>query len=310
MNVSTLRPMKLQDWGLIVILATIWGAAYPFIEVAVAELPPFTIALVRVFLASVMLSTWAALSGQGLWKHRQYWLTFLMLGTLNNAVPFTLIVWVQSHITGGLASILNATTPLFALMIAHVFTRDERLNARKLGGVAIGMSGVAVLIGVDALSDVGSYIPAELAALAASLCYATGGIVTRRRLGVFPPLVTAQGQLWSATFLLLPLTCFIDRPWAGPVPSVPVIASLVGLAALSTALAYVIYFRLVNNVGATSALLVTLLIPIAALTLGTVLLGETLTLNQAAGMLLIFSGLAVIDGRVGAWLGGLFRRVP
>jgi drug/metabolite transporter (DMT)-like permease len=195
-------------------------------------------------------------------------------------------------------------------MIAHVFTRDERLNARKLGGVTIGMSGVAVLIGIDALSDVGSYIPAELAVLAASLCYASGGIVTRRRLGVFPPLVTAQGQLWSATFLLLPLTCFIDRPWAGTVPGVSVMMSLIGLASISTALAYVIYFRLVNNVGATSALLVTLLIPIAALALGAALLGETLTVNQAAGMLLIFSGLAVIDGRVGTWLGNRFRRMP
>jgi len=212
-------------------------------------------------------------------------------------VPFSLICWGQTTIASGLAAILNATTPLFAIVLAHLLTRDERLTAPRLAGVLCGVAGVAVMIGRDAIAGIGTHVAAQLAVLAAALCYGFAGIYGRRFRGQ-PPLVTAAGQVTASTVLLLPVALVFEQPWSLALPGAPTWAAVAGTALLSTALGYVIYFRILAIAGATNLLLVTLLIPVSALLLGSLVLGEAISVSQVAGMALIFAGLAIIDGRL------------
>jgi drug/metabolite transporter (DMT)-like permease len=230
------------------------------------------------------------------------------MGLLNNAIPFSLIVWGQQHIASGVASILNAATPLFTVLLAHVLTDDERLNAGKLAGVLIGFAGVAVLLGPQALWGGGVQLGAQLLCLLGALSFALAGIFGRRfhAMGV-TPLATATGQLTASSVVMLPLALWIDRPWELAVPGAPVVVAVLALAVLSTALAYVLYFRLLASAGATNLLLVTLLIPVGAVALGVALLHEPLLPQHALGMGLIGLGLLCIDGRAGrraAWRSG------
>jgi drug/metabolite transporter (DMT)-like permease len=218
------------------------------------------------------------------------------MGLLNNVLPFALIFWGQAAITAGLAAILNATTPLFAIVLAHLLTRDERLTAPRLAGVLCGLAGVAAMIGRDALAGIGDQVAAQLAVLGGALCYALAGVWGRRFRGT-PPLSTAAGQVGTAAAMLLPAVLVLDPPWDARLPGAAALAAIAGLALLSTALAYVIYFRLLAAAGATNLLLVTLLIPVSALLLGGLVLGETIGAGQAGGMALIALGLALIDGR-------------
>jgi drug/metabolite transporter (DMT)-like permease len=234
--------------------------------------------------------------GQRMPSDLPLWRDFLLMGLLNNAIPFSLIFWGQKEIASGLASIHNATTPLFTVLVAHAFTADERATPAKLIGVGLGIAGVALMIGLDLISGFGSHLLSELAVLAAALSYAFAGVFGRRFRGR-PPLVVAAGQLTGSSALILPLALLIDRPWTGASPSLGVWAALIGLAILSTALAYVIFFRILARAGATNLLLVTFLIPVSALLLGVTFLAETVTAHQLLGMLLIGLGLAVIDGR-------------
>lgn len=224
------------------------------------------------------------------------WAAFLIMGALNNALPFSLIFWGQLRIAGGLAAILNATTPLFTVVLAQVVTRDERLTANRLGGVLLGLAGVAVLVGMTALDGLGQDVLAQLAVLGAALAYAGAGLFGRRFRGR-PPLVTAAGQLTAAWLLMLPVAPLTDRPWTLAAPGLPTWGALLGMALPSTAVAYLIYFRLLATVGATNLLLVTFLIPVSALGLGLAFLGARLDPREVAGMALIGRGLAAIDGR-------------
>lgn len=220
------------------------------------------------------------------------------MGLLNNAIPFSLIVWGQSQITAGVASILNATTPLLTVVVAHVVTADEKITPARLMGVLLGLAGVVVVIGADALSSLGVQTVAQLACLAAALSYAFAGVFGRRfrTMGV-SPLVTAAGQVTASSVTLIPVMLVVDRPWELPGPSLGTILACLGLAALSTALAYVLYFRILATAGATNLLLVTFLVPVSAILLGVVFLQETLLPNHLTGMALIGLGLATIDGR-------------
>jgi len=241
--------------------------------------------------------------GQRLPTGRAAWLAFFGMGLLNNALPFTLIFWGQTRVGAGLASILNATTPLWTVVVAHVLTADEKMNASKLLGVLFGIAGVAALIGPSALAGVGDDVPAMLAIVLATLSYAFAGIFGRRfaRMGQ-APLSVAAGQVTAATFIMLPLALLVEHPWALPPPGTTAIVALVGLALISTALAYVIYFQLLATAGATNLLLVTFLIPPSALALGTLLLDERLLQRHVAGLVLIGAGLAAIDGRLWRYL--------
>ena len=295
--------MTAKEWAMLLALSVLWGGSFFFVGVAVRELPPFTIVTVRVALAALALLIITFAIGERLPRTAAVWCAFISMGLLNNLVPFTLIVWGQTHIASGLASILNATTPLFSVLVAHALTTDERLSSTRLFGVLAGLAGTVILIGPAVLGDIGGHALAQTAILAAALSYAFAGVYGRRfhDMGV-SPLATATGQLIASTILLLPLAILIEMPWQLPAPSRETWAALVGLALLSTALAYVLYFRILATAGATNLLLVTFLIPITAILLGVLLLGEQLNTNQIVGMACIGLGLAAIDGRPAKWI--------
>lgn len=299
------------EWALLFALSLLWGGSFFFVGVAVEGLPPFTIVALRVGLAALVLHLFLLATGHRMPLDGSAWLAFFGMGFINNLVPFSLIVWGQTHIASGLASILNATTPMFSLLVAHWLTQDEKLTAGRLTGIAIGIAGVVVIIGPGVLRGLGANVLAQLAILGASLAYAFGAVFGRRfrRMGIAPH-TTAAGQVTASTAMLLPLALFFDRPWSLPAPGLEVWAAVLGLAVLSTALAYLIYFRILGSSGATNILLVTLLIPVTAVMLGVTILGEQLAARHMSGMLLIGLGLAAIDGRPAAlaWSAALRAR--
>jgi len=295
--------MGASDWLLLLALSTLWGGSYFFGKVALAELAPFTVATGRLGLAAVVLHVVVRLAGHHLPRSWRAWRAFWVMGLLNNVVPMSLILWGQRRIGSGLAAILNASTPLFTVLLAHVFTRDERLTVPKAGGVLFGLAGVAVMIGPDALGGLHRGVLAQVAMLGAAVSYAFAGIFGRR-FADSPPLVTATGQVTASSLTLLSLSLVVDQPWRLPVPGARTWAAVGALAVLCTALAYVIYFHILATSGASNLLLVTLLMPVNAVLLGTVFLGEHVEPRHLAGMALIAAGLAVIDGRLAAYLRG------
>ncbi|MGB3280671.1 MAG: DMT family transporter, partial [Pseudorhodobacter sp.] len=261
----------------------------------------------RVSLAALSLGLVLWASGTPFPKGAAVWRALLVMGLLNNALPFSFFVLAQGEIGSALAAILNATTPLFTLLVAHIATSDERLNRAKLLGLCLGFGGVVVMMGGAALLGNGTTVLAQAVCLGAALCYAFASVWGRRfkSMGV-PPLATAFGMLASTSVIMLPLVLVVDQPWRGAVPDLVPLTAILALALLSTALAYLIYFRLLANAGAVNLALVTFLIPVSAIGLGVLVLGESLALRHVLGMGLIGMGLAVIDGR----LAGKFREGP
>jgi drug/metabolite transporter (DMT)-like permease len=301
------KTMTASDWALLALLSIVWGGSFLFVGVAVRELPPLTIVALRVVTAASALLLTLRLMGVDLPRTRQVWAAFLGMSILNNVIPFTLIVWGQSHIASGLASILNATTPLFTVIVAHYLTDDERLTGQRFAGVIVGFAGVAVMIGAAAFASLDASILAQLAVLGAALSYGFSGVFGRRfkTMGI-PPLATAAGQVTVSSAILLPAALIVDRPWTLAMPSTGAIVSLAALGLVSTAFAYLIFFRLLARAGATNVGLVTFLIPVSAILLGVLVLGETLAVRHMAGMALIGAGLVLIDGRL---LSGLKARL-
>jgi drug/metabolite transporter (DMT)-like permease len=294
------RPISPLAWLLILALSFLWGGSYFFAGVAVAELPPLTIATLRVGLAMLLLHALLPILGIAMPTSLRVWGAFLGMGILNNAIPFSLIVWGQTQIGSGLASIMNATTPVFGVLVAHALTSDEKLTRAKAVGVMCGFAGIVVLIGADALSGIGGDTAWPLLACAgAALSYAFAGVFGRRfaRMGL-EPLQTATGQLTCSSMILLPIALYFEQPWTLPMVSTGVVGAIIGVAVLSTALAYFIYFRVLALAGATNLLLVTFILPPVAIGLGVLVLGEVLLPSHVAGLALILVGLAAIDGRV------------
>jgi drug/metabolite transporter (DMT)-like permease len=297
---ATQRAMTARELGLLALLSLLWGGSFFFIGVAVKELPPLTLAALRVGLAAVILWVTAPLTGAAPPRNGKAVAALALLGLGNNALPFALIAWGQTHLAAGLASILNAATPLFAVLIAHVFTTEEKLSRFKIIGTAAGMAGVAWVIGPDLLwgqAKVNAW--AEGAVLLAALSYAASAVFARRvrALGL-GPIDVATGQATAGAIYLVPLALFVDAPWTLPVPSPAVVASVFAIAVLCTALAYVVYFRILSGAGATNVLLVTLLAPATSVVLGALFLHERLLARQLLGFALIAIGLAFIDGRL------------
>lgn len=297
------RTMGPMEWALLLSLSMLWGGSFFFVGVAVEDLGPLTIVALRVGLAAVALNAWILLRGQRMPLDPGLWAAFFGMGLLNNMIPFSLIAWGQGHIASGLASILNATTPFFTLVVAHFLTRDEPLTPGRLLGVAIGFAGVVYMLGSEVQAGTASHSWAQLAVLAGALSYAFAGVFGRRfrRLGC-SPLVAACGQVTASALVLMPLALGVERFWQAPWPGPATWSAVVGLALFSTALAYLIYFRLLASAGATNLLLVTFLIPASAILLGIVVLGERLEWRHLAGMGLIGLGLVSIDGRPWKWL--------
>ncbi len=291
-----------REWALLITLSILWGGSFFFAEVALEGLPPLSVVFARVAIGALALLVLVHAVGLRLPRELRLWRAFFVMGALNNLIPFTLIVWGQTAITGGLAAILNATTPLFTVVLAHMLTRDERMTLPKLAGVVIGCLGVAVMIGPEVLGGLGIALLAQLAVLGAALAYAFAGIYGRR-FRETPPLITATGQVTASTVMLCPLALMVDQPWTLALPGPAILSALLGLGLLSTAAAYVIYFRILASAGATNLLLVTFLIPVSAILLGVLVLSEQLSVAQLAGMGLIALGLAAIDGRILRWFG-------
>lgn len=290
--------MGLREWIMLVSLSVLWGGSFFFVGVVVSDLPALTIVTLRVGLAAITLWVIALVVGLRPPRRLEVWLAFLGMGLLNNAIPFTLIVWGQAHIASGLASILNATTPMFTVIVAGLLLADERATALKLVGVVIGFAGIVVMFSGKSLAS-GDNTLAQLAVLGAALSYAFAGVFGRRfkRLSV-NPLLTAAGQVTMSSLVLAPIALAVDGPLDPSALGAPAWASIVGLAVLSTALAYVLYFKILEAAGATNLLLVTLLIPVSAIVLGALVLDERLAVEHIIGMALIALGLLAIDGRL------------
>ena len=287
------------EWMLLVLLSVVWGGSFFFNGIALREFPTLSIVTARVGLAALALLLLMRMLGQGIQLNRQILKAFFGMSFLNNVVPFSLIVWGQQHIASGVASILNATTPLFTMLVAHWFTTDEKINPRRLLGVLTGMGGVGLMMGLDSMESSGFHLLGQSAILLAAFSYGLAGVYGKRFAQLeIPPLATATGQLCASSMILIPLTLWIDQPWTMAMPSIEGMGSLLGIALLSTALAYVIYFRLLKTAGATNLLLVTLLIPVSAIILGVFLLDESLEPQHLSGMAVISLGLLIMDGRL------------
>ncbi|GAB4352431.1 MAG: DMT family transporter [Oricola sp.] len=290
--------MTPTEWTMLFALSVLWGGSFFFNGVAVRELPPLAIVFARVALAAATLHAVMLATGRRMPGGREAWLAFLGMGLLNNVVPFTLIAWGQTQLASGVASILNATTPLFTVLVAHAFTADEKLTPTRAAGVAAGLAGVAVMIGGARISGAVP-LAAYAACLGAALSYGLSSVFGRRfrAMGV-APISVATGQLTVSSLILAPVMLLADRPWTLALPGVDTILALIGLATISTALAYILFFRILAGAGATAISLVTFLIPPSAILLGIAFLGETLLPRHAAGMALIGLGLALVDGRL------------
>ena len=287
------------EWMLLVLLSVVWGGSFFFNGIALREFPTLSIVTARVGLAALALLFLMKMLGQGIQLNRQILKAFFGMSFLNNVVPFSLIVWGQQHIASGVASILNATTPLFTMLVAHWFTTDEKINPRRLLGVLTGMGGVGLMMGLDSMESSGFHLLGQSAILLAAFSYGLAGVYGKRFAQLeIPPLATTTGQLCASSMILIPLTLWIDQPWTMAIPSFEGMSSLLGIALLSTALAYVIYFRLLKTAGATNLLLVTLLIPVSAIILGVFLLDESLKPQHLSGMAVINLGLLIMDGRL------------
>lgn len=295
--------MTAFEWMLVVGLSIIWGGAFFFVEVALAELPPLTIVLGRVGLAAILLHGIVLLTGNRMPRGWAPWSAFFVMGTLNNLVPFSLIVWGQTYLASGVASIFNATTPFFAVVLAHFFTRDEKMTANRIAGTVLGIAGVCVIVGPGVFAGMDNQLLAQIAIMGAAISYSVAGIYGRRFSG-YPPLVTATGQVTASTLVMAPVAFYTDQPWNLMPIGLETWGAIAGVASICTALAYLIYFRVLKTAGATNLMIVTLLIPPSAILLGVLFLGEVLHLRDILGMVVIACGLLVLDGRVI----GLFRK--
>ncbi len=291
--------MNAREWSILLLLSLIWGCSFFFVAIALRELSPLTIVAMRVLLAAVTLQLVIAFMGIRLPFTAQAWTSFLIMGIINNVIPFTLLSWGQIYVASGVASILNATTPIFTALIAHLTTSDEKLTSNRALGVFLGVIGVAVMIGGPALAAMTNDLMGELAILAAAVSYGFSSVFARRfsAIGV-PPLASATGLLTASSIILVPAMLIVDQPWLHGWPSMPVAGAVLSQALLATSIAYLLYFRLVATAGANNLMLVTFLMPVTAIGLGIFVLGEELALRHLVGMAFIACGLAAIDGRL------------
>ncbi|HYV89178.1 MAG TPA: EamA family transporter [Candidatus Polarisedimenticolia bacterium] len=289
------RTMQRLDWAMLLGLTLVFGSSYFFGDLGLKSFGPLTVAAGRVSTAAIVLTTVALLRGRRFPAEPKTWMALLVMGAINNAIPFSLIFWGQTRIDSGLASILNAATPIFTVVLAHL-VGDERLTPRRGAGVVFGFAGVAVLIGPGSLSHLDPTNIGEIAVLGAALCYALSGLWGRRFRGL-PVEIAAGGMLICSSAIMLPLAMITEHPWT-VTPSAISLAGIAALGLLSTSIAYLLYFKLLARVGATNLLLVTFLLPIVALFLGAMFLGEHVQPIDLLGLVLILGGLTVIDGRL------------
>lgn len=289
--------MSTSDWGQLLLLGFLWGGTFFFARIAVAEIPPLALVLYRVSIAALVLHLWLRIRGISFASALEKPGPFLCLALLNNVIPFSLIFTGQTRIGAGLASIFYATTPLWTILIANLLTADEKLSTTKLAGIGIGITGAAIMIGPGLLSNLGGPVWAKLAVVGAAISYGFG-VVYAKRFKDMKPSVVATGQLTASTMIMLQIVFLLYSPAEVMTSSIAIWAAVGVLAVFTTALAFILYFKLIASAGATNASLVTLLVPASAILLGTVFLGERLEPFEIAGITLITASLLIIDGRV------------
>lgn len=293
---ETVKTMDGQDWGLLILLSVLWGGAYFSAGVAVRELPPLTVVFARVLLAALTLLPLFWYLGYSLPRSFADWRPFVGMGLLNNVLPFGLIFAGQTQITVGLSSIINAMTPLFTVLVMAGF-QQERLTANRVIGVLLGVAGVAVLRGIEGPVNAGQTLGIVLC-LGAALSYGLAALWGRKFLVAVAPVKSATCQLLCSTVIMIVVVSLVDQPWTLVAPSQKAVWSLIVLAVFGTALAYIVFFKILVRAGPSNVMLVTLLIPVTALLLGNIFLGEAIQLKELVGALIIGSGLLFIDGRV------------
>jgi drug/metabolite transporter (DMT)-like permease len=284
-------------WGLMALLALLWGASFLSIRIALDEVPPLTAVAHRVGWASIILWIYVFARGIPLPRGRRIWIGFAGMGLLNNVVPFSLMAWGQLHIASGLTSIYNASTAIFGVLVASLLLADERLTRRKTIGVTMGFAGVVIAIGADSLRNIDITSLAQLAVLAGTLSYAFAGVWARKWLTGLPPQVAAAGMLTASTLIMVPLAWIVDGPIRLDLAP-RTLAAITYYAVAATALAYLLYYSVLARAGSGTLMLVTLLIAPVAILLGALVLGETLPPNAYKGFALLALGLLIIDGRL------------
>jgi len=285
-----------RDWSLLAVLSVLWGGSFFFNGAGLRELPPLTLVFLRVALGAAILLPLLRMQGISCPTGTMGWRPFIAIGLLNNVIPFSLIVIGQTFIPSGLASILNATTPLFTVVVMAA-AGDETLQMRRMAGVALGLAGVIILRGWGFETRPGQGL-GILLCLGGALSYAFAALAARRLLKDAAPLGTATFQLMASTVMMAAVAGVVEQPWRVPMPSLTTWLAVLGLAGLSTALAYIVFFQILRRSGASNVMMVTLLIPVTAILLGWLVLGEPISMREIAGAIVIGSALLVIDGRV------------
>ena len=289
---ETRTPNLALELALLGILATLWGASYSFIKIGVETIPPVTLIAARTLIAGTLLLIVMRARGLTLPRDRATWLRFLIQACLNSVIPFTLIAWAEQTVDAGLATILNSTSPIFAFLLTLFLAQRGSLTARKLFGVAAGMAGICLIVGVEALGGLGRELIAQLAIVAATICYAGAAIFGRGFKGL-DPIMPAAGSMLCGTAILIPTSLVIDRPWL-LVPSADSLVALVALSAFSTALAFTIYFRLIHTLGSVGTTAQAYLRVPIGVAIGVLFLGETLTSTAWIGLGCVVAGVAAM----------------
>ncbi len=280
---------RFTDLALLLLLATLWGGSYSFIKVGVETIPPVTLIAARTLLAGAILLAVIGWSGLRLPRDRATWRLFLVQACLNSVVPFTLIAWAERSVEAGLATILSSTSPIFVVLLGLLAGTGERLSLLKLAGIASGLAGTLLIVGTEAMAGFGADLAAQLALVAASLCYGGAALFGRHFKGL-DPIMPAAGSLLCGAALLIPLSLAVDRPWT-LAPSGASIQALLALSVVSTALAFVIYFRLIARLGSVATTSVAYLRVPTGVLIGMVFLGESLAPTAWAGLILIVGGV-------------------
>jgi drug/metabolite transporter (DMT)-like permease len=288
--------MTAREWGLLILLSFFWGGAFFLAAVALKEVTHHGLAFFRVLIAALALGLLSALLQLSLPRDWGVWRRIAVLALFSTAIPFTLLYWAQTQIPSGLAAVLNAMTPIFTLLLAHVFTRDEKIDTQRFVGVLAGVCGVIIIVGPTALGGHDGDILAEIAVLGAALCYGIASIFSRRVTGL-SPITLSFAQMVVASVYLLPVMLLTGAPLRFGSISLTTVGAVIGIGVLSTALAFVLFFHIAARAGATNAVLVTLMVPVSAILLGVFVLGESLGARQVAGLVLIALGLLINDGR-------------
>jgi drug/metabolite transporter (DMT)-like permease len=289
---SATRRNLTVELALLALLATVWGASYSFIKVGVATIPPVSFIAARTIIAGLLLLLVLRLRGIALPRDAAAWRSFLVQACLNSVAPFTLIAWAEQEVDAGLATILNSTSPIFTFLLTAMITRHEPATVRKLFGVAAGLAGIVLIVGLQALEGIGHQLAAQLAIVAATICYAGAAIFGRRFQGL-DPMVPAAGSMICGAIVLLPISLVVDRPWQ-IAPSTDSLLALLALSVISTALAFVIYFRLLRTLGSVGTVAQAYLRVPVGVAIGVVFLGETPGPAAYVGLVCVVIGVAAM----------------